>query len=204
MIYTLQFSFCASFLLLIGGIAALPKLRSPHLETNDGLLMAVDIVAVLKDIKCSHDLLLDYLYSDAGHRLWPKELTNPTSEAYVKVYDGNIELLSLLNHVDLLKTMCEADVIKDLSSMKYCDEQDIEEMIEKSFISEFNETLTKLGLMDLLELAAVLQGLQGQDECEDICGGEFKTVLCKAFTEMAAFMTQQMIFETTNTISEGK
>ena len=201
----LRVGLCVGFLLLIsvqgirGDAPVGPVLRQPHLIVvdQDGVttVMGRDIVSLLKENKCSHDLMLDYLYSDEGQELFPEELTNPSSNAYVQVYDGNIVLLSLVYHAEHFDAMCEADVIKDLTSLSFCEDLKVEKAFEESFILEFNDTLTKYGFVELVRLAGRLHALRGEEDCKDICGGKFKTVLCKAFTEIAAFFTVQVIKE---------
>ena len=191
-----------ALLLVVYRAAALPApvsdtFRSPHLEIDGGAggtrYMNEDIAAFLKSMDCPFDLTLDYLYSDLGRRIFPPELAHSPTQAYRDVYNGNIDLLSLINDAGWLGQLCNGGVIKDLSSLKFCSELKVEELFESSFVLTMQETLKRMGFNETVHLASELQQLKEADECAEMCGGRYKSVLCKAFTEMSVFLVDQVL-----------
>ena len=192
----LQLCVCTAALLLYESANAAPvnPLLRPVLEVVGvgGARSLKEISKLLKELKCPHDNQFDMAYSQAG-RVWLPQFKSPSKE-FVDLYNGNIELLWLISNHDWMKEMCDERVLKDLSSFEFCSIVDTEEHLEEAFILEMNETVTALGLLDILRFAGDLQKLKGKEDCMRVCGGQFASnMLCSAFTEMSVFIIDQMI-----------
>ena len=182
--------------------AASPALRPPHLEVSDAdgrtTIMDKDISTFLKDLKCPHDLKLELIYSDEGRKYYPFNLKSGS------IYNGNIDLLSLIHDNEWLRELCDKNIIKDLSSEDFCSELVIEEFLEASFILSMNSTLRELGFSDLMQSASELQRLKGDKQCTEECGGKYKSAMCIAFTAMSTFLMDQAIKFDNNLQQQGK
>lgn len=179
------------------------SLLPPHIMVRDDkahkTVMDKDIVGFLKEIKCPFDGDLELLYSDRGRPFLKSVLqegtapTSTTTMTYRSVYNGNIVLLSLIRGNGWTENMCDDEVIGDLSSHLFCSELKKEELLEKGFVQVLRDTLTKLGFNRAVRVAIGLQSIRGEKECEKICGGHHKSVLCMAFTELSVFLMEQAI-----------
>ena len=189
----LQLCVCTAALLLYESANAAPLLRPVLAVVGvDGASSPKEISKLLKELKCPHDNQFDLAYSQAG-RVWLPQFKSPSKE-FADLYNGNIELLWLISNHGWMKEMCDERVLKDLSSFQFCSIVDTEEHLEEAFILEMNETVTTLGLLDILRFAGDLQKLKGKEDCMRVCGGQFvSNMLCSAFTEMSVFIVDQMI-----------
>lgn len=176
-----------------------PALHPPHLEVSDEegrtIFMTKDMTVFLKEADCPRDRKLDLLYSDMGRKYFTDELKSASNiQTFIDVYNGNIDLLSLIVHYsDWFEELCAKEIIRDLTTEIFCSELIVEEFLEASFILSMNDTLTRLGFGDLMHSASELQRLKGEEECEEVCGGRYKNALCLAFTAMSTFLMDQVI-----------
>ncbi|CAI8052403.1 hypothetical protein GBAR_LOCUS28660 [Geodia barretti] len=170
-----------------------PYLKLPGRGDSTGNVPGTksDITTVLNELGCDYDNMLTLFYSSKGVGFLP-EFRAPTP-AFVHLYNGNIELLWMINNQMWLKDMCEEGVLADLSSLPFCSNLDTEDALEKGFISSMSSTLSTLELTDIIQFASDLQKLKGKEECMHVCGDKFKSVLCSAFTELSTFLMNQVI-----------
>ena len=180
-------------------VAALPvskKLRQPYLELSGGAPGAprqqVEIGEALKKLHCHYDNKLNLFYSRAGRGFLPQLRSSP-SQAFVDLYNGNIELLQLILNMGKMEVLCANDVIQSLSSIPFCSILESEELLEQSFIASMNDTFNAMGLVDVIKFASDLHQLRGKQECLSVCGSRFNSVLCNAFVEMSLFIMDQII-----------
>jgi hypothetical protein len=168
-----------------------PYLKLPGRGDSTGNVPKSDITTVLNQLGCDYDNMLTLFYSSKGVGFLP-EFRAPTP-AFVHLYNGNIELLWMINNQMWLKDMCEEGVLADLSSLPFCSNLDTEDALEKGFISSMSSTLSILGFTDIIQFASDLQKLKGKEECMLVCGDRFKSVLCSAFTGLSTFLMNQVI-----------
>ena len=85
--------------------------------------------------------------------------------------------------------MCADETIKSLTHFDYCSELKTETKLDGTLVQVLSGVFSNFHFPQTLQRLA---NLKNKEECEDICGMPHKSALCKAFTDMAAFLVDQL------------
>ena len=204
----LQLSFFTAFLLLCRPATAAPsptpELLSPYLDLggSDG---RKEVSRLLRELDCDTNNIFDFLYTQSGPGILLSSQATSRTRELVDLYNGNVELLQLIYAMGWVEEMCSEGILSTLSSVEFCSEVELEETLEDVFISKMNEVIdcTK-GCRCRQGFAADLQKMKKKDDCMELCGNSFVSVLCTAFTKMSTFIMDKVIEKNTINSQPGK
>jgi hypothetical protein len=182
-------------------IPSAEALLLPYLDVSvDGGQSKIVISKLLRVLECDYDIQLDLFFSPEGWDFIP-EMKSPT-QTFTVLYNGNIQLLWIIQEFQWTKDMCDAGTLKDLAAVKFCSDLN-DEQGEDDIILSQSHMLAELHLTDVITFASDIQKLKGKDECEEVCGGKYVSVLCKAFTEMSLYVVDKVIKKSIDSLRES-
>lgn len=180
------------FIVHVQGVPVPPSFLPPHLfllNKGEAVPMDQDIVTFLKAVPCKFDLVIDFLFRDVSMAFFPRAIT---PDGY-HIYNSNIYLLSMINARQLTEKMCRLEILKDFTSIKFCDDLAMEEyFVEEDFVSISSAMGSRLGFTELTDVAKGLKSIGSPKECDSMCGGRYMSSLCRMFTALSHFFVKEL------------